>query len=419
MSTPTATTSIATPPASTSVGLTSFPSATTSPSLYPTASYMTSSTNSGSSGSYDPSSALTGALPLSTVFYFIAFIGLMLAVFYTVYLATRDRRRRRAARANGGRDPEMGERRANTTYRPDSGDEASPPQYRAYMLDQPFEDTGVAIVYPDQVHHGDQQGLIQHLAILGQHGQEYSSREDDQDSTRPILTTTITTTTTTTTTTTLSPPGSPRAVATATIAGAGQLSTAAVDGEPQSAAAPVAVASTETEIPEPAPAHQHAFLTGRHFSILRLGLGNHNSSRESSRRTSLASTANTSPTASRSSSPSRRHSAMVLLHPVSPDSTAESSSTTAASISSATTNTDTSSAVAQTQQRTVTFDATGDGSSAMTERSEDGDHRRRSGIVVMPPSLYRLRSTGPPPYIPLSPEEAPPLPPSYNAAVEV
>jgi hypothetical protein len=40
--------------------------------------------------------------------------------------------------------------------------------------------------------------------------------------------------------------------------------------------------------------------------------------------------------------------------------------------------------------------------------------------VIMPPSLCRLRSMGPPPYIPPSDnEEAPALPPSYNVVVEI
>ncbi|KAG0202145.1 hypothetical protein BGX28_005252, partial [Mortierella sp. GBA30] len=70
-----------------------------SPTIFPTAS-------SSNGGGLDSSSALSGQLPLQTVFYFIAFVGLMIAIFYTIYLARRDRRRRRAARANRD-DPEM------------------------------------------------------------------------------------------------------------------------------------------------------------------------------------------------------------------------------------------------------------------------------------------------------------------------
>ncbi|KAF9141339.1 hypothetical protein BG015_001313, partial [Linnemannia schmuckeri] len=125
-----------------------------------------------------------GPISLKSVFYFIGFLGLVIALFYTIFVVRR-RRRHNDRRS----DPEMAERHVNATYRPDSGDEASPPQYRAYMLDQPYTDSESAIVYPDSVHYGTEQGLIQHLAVLQQ--QERSQRTaaaalTDQDSTDSI-----------------------------------------------------------------------------------------------------------------------------------------------------------------------------------------------------------------------------------------
>lgn len=53
-------------------------------------------------------------VPLRTVFYFIAFMALIMAVFYIIFIARRDRHRRQRARA----DTEAG--RHTSTFRPDT-----------------------------------------------------------------------------------------------------------------------------------------------------------------------------------------------------------------------------------------------------------------------------------------------------------
>lgn len=67
-----------------------------------------------SNGSYG-----LGPISLKSVFYFIGFLGLVIALFYTIFVVRRRRRHN-----NRRRDPEMAEHRgASNTYRPDSGDE--------------------------------------------------------------------------------------------------------------------------------------------------------------------------------------------------------------------------------------------------------------------------------------------------------
>ncbi|KAG0249817.1 hypothetical protein BG011_008917 [Mortierella polycephala] len=361
-----------------------------------------------------------------------------MGVTYTIYIARRDRRRRRAATA--GLDPEMGERRANTTYRPDDGDEGKyivyatcPPQYRCYMLDQQL-DPETAVVYPEQAHYGTQQGLIQHLDIVGEQEWAFNSNNDqtqslEQDSVEPILTTT-TTITTTTMRTALSPRVSVSEPMDTSLPLTSMTERPAVSPDQNFSAESL---STETSSPS-APAH--AFLNGRHFSILRMGLSNYNrrrngglSSISSSRQTSRASSRSPTPTVSRSTSFSRAQS-MIVSVPVLSVSATTTPTTTTTTTTTSTTSTPTStptittisttglSAIPNTNNLREAIANRGDtldssSSSVMTERSEDS----RSGLML-PHSLYRLRSTGPPPYVPSSSDEAPPLPPSYNVAVE-
>ncbi|KAG0358076.1 hypothetical protein BGZ54_010602 [Gamsiella multidivaricata] len=315
---------------------------------------------------------------------------------------------------------------------------ASPPQYMSYMLDQPVLDPESVVVYPDPVHFGTaQQGLIQHIALLGQHQQECDLSSQDNDLTRPIVTTTTTTTTTTTLTTALSPP--PRSFAPIVSSAAAQQSSAdrcdvnqLITEEVSTPAVstpqdPESSTPTSTSTTTSPTSSGLAFLGGRHLSILRMGLtnysrGHHNSNRNSqvSHRTSRSSppsSSNPSPTASRSASPHRgsnsnsnsnRNSDVPTVSFARPDldsSANRDDNSNSSSSSSGTGNGENN----RFCESIVSIDTVGS-SSAMTERSESS----RSGLV-MPPGLYRHRSTGPPPYIPLSPEAAPPLPPSYNA----
>ncbi|KAF9540757.1 hypothetical protein EC957_003775 [Mortierella hygrophila] len=350
----------------------SFSSATgTASSAFATATATESTSNSSRNGNtYASCSGMDcsgssyglGPLSLKSVFYFIGFLGLVIALFYTIFMVRRRRRHN-----NRRRDPEMAEHSgATATYRPDSGDEVSPPQYRAYILDQPYTDLESPIVYPDSVHYGTEQGLIQHLAVLQQQERSQlttaaaAASSPDQDSTnddnllRPILTTTMTTTTTTTTTTTVVAPRSSTTAAAGTTEG----------GEAET--------TTSTTITEPAPAHAQTFFTGRHLSILRMGLSNYSHNRSSS-------------SSSNSSSGSR-------------------STTQQRPVRQMWTN------PAQYAESYMIINANGN--------STPGSNG--SGSPVMPPTLSRLRSMGPPPYIPTSDdEEAPALPPSYNVVVEI
>ncbi|KAK5821134.1 hypothetical protein F5H01DRAFT_174268 [Linnemannia elongata] len=401
-----------------------------------------------------------GPLSLKSVFYFIGFLGLVIALFYTIFVVRRRRRHN-----NRPRDPEMAEHRgARATYRPDSGDEGmllffflfylfvsclkrvlfvyplspsilvdiilhgycehtrtapcsdvtqsnteklnvspvqgkmtnpppslffifrcdsivSPPQYRAYMLDQPYTDPESVIVYPDSVHYGTEQGIIQHLAVLQQ--QERSQRtttaasSTDQDSTnddnleRPMLTTTMTTTTTTTTTTTVvSPRSSTAATASGTIEG----------GEAET--------TTSTTITEPAPAHAQTFFTGRHLSILRMGLSNysHNHSRSSRPNNSRSSSSSSNSSSGSRSTTQQRPVRQMWTNP------------------------------AQYTESYLIIHPTNTTFNSANSNGTSGSNGTGSSL---PPTLSRLRSMGPPPYIPTSDdEEAPALPPSYNVVVE-
>lgn len=277
----------------------------------------------------------------------------------------------------------------------------SPPQYRAYMLDQPYTDSETAIVYPDSVHYGTEQGLIQHLAVVEQ--QERSQRTAaalaDQDSSdeddgieRPMLTTTMTTTTTTTTTTTVVVPA-PRSSTTAATAG---TTGTALEGETESAL------PTTTTITQPAPAHAQTFFSGRHLSILRMGLSNynHNHSRSSSRSSSSASVYSNSSGGSRSTTSQQQQRPAPQRRQMwtNPAQYTESYMIIDRGASTATSS-------------TANNGANDNGTSGSSDSPL---------AAVMPPTLYRLRSMGPPPYIPTSDdEEAPALPPSYNVVVDI
>ncbi|KAG0069463.1 hypothetical protein BGZ90_000197 [Linnemannia elongata] len=271
-----------------------------------------------------------GPLSLKSVFYFIGFLGLVIALFYTIFVVRRRRRHN-----NRQRDPEMAEHRgARATYRPDSGDEVSPPQYRAYMLDQPYTDPESVIVYPDSVHYGTEQGIIQHLAVLQQ--QERSQRT----------------------------------AASGTIVG----------GEAET--------TTSTTITEPAPAHAQTFFTGRHLSILRMGLSNysHNHSRSSRPNNSRSSSSSSNSSSGSRSTTQQRPVRQMWTNP------------------------------AQYTESYLIIHPTNTTSNSANSNGTSGSNGTGSSL---PPTLSRLRSMGPPPYIPTSDdEEAPALPPSYNVVVE-
>ncbi|KAG0044749.1 hypothetical protein BGZ83_009983 [Gryganskiella cystojenkinii] len=370
------------------------PSASISPSAY-----------NGTSPGFDGDGPGSSMNTLRSVLFFLGFLVIMVTAFYAIYLGRRNRRRFRHPES----DPEMAETgdgtRANSTWRPDTSDEDGPPQYRAYMLDRPYADAGVAIVCPHQAHLGTQQGLVQHLAIIQQ---QQLLNQDPQDPFRHLLTTTTTTTTTTTSTTMTSPPAqdstNDNIVASTLNSSAETTSDDAAASEDHS---PVVhdLAVHETEITPVQPAAQshththHAFPGGRHISIL-LGLrGGSNSNRNSrsswsSRSNTSGSSPLTSPTASRSTSPARSPSTIA----------AAAAGHNLLSIPTLALGSRHSSPRTSTDSHDVNLSRSNSNGNRMLE-------------VAHPPGLYRLRSSGPPPYIPQTQAEAPPLPPSYNALI--
>ncbi|KAG0038743.1 hypothetical protein BGZ82_010982 [Podila clonocystis] len=332
---------------------------TGTPTGTPTSNNTLSGTSSSStapiaSNTYPSDGTLDGmtftGVPLRTVFYFLAFMALIMAIFYTIFIARRDRRRRLRDRA---RDAEAGH---------------SPPGYRSYMLDQPYVDPEMVVIYPQDAH------LDQHLNALERHLTMENALNNRS------LVSSVTTTTTTTfmpgatggvrssvedSETTPEPafiarPEGLVALASLTGSTTGTTPSASVNG-----------GENMPVIAEPAPTA--SFLSGRHLSILRFGLRGsnniHSGSGSFSHRNSHHSEFS-SPAGSRSPSPtlSSPRSSMALLEP-----------------------------------------ETGDNQPQMAEVTSSSS---------LHPVLHRLRSQGPPPYIP-STDEAPALPPSYNRAVEV
>ncbi|KAG0344277.1 hypothetical protein BG005_001923 [Podila minutissima] len=360
-------------------------STTTTLTATPTGTPTSNNTLSGTSSSTAPMASNTfpsgtfdgmtfTGVPLRTVFYFIAFMAVIMAIFYTIFIARRDRRRRVRDRA---RDTEAG--RHTRTYRPETDEGKftdytnSPPGYRSYMLDQPYVDPEMVVIYPQDAHFG------QHLNALERHLTMENSLNN-----RPLVSSVTTTTTTTTLATFM--PGASGGVRSEEDSEAttepvfvarpeGLVATSSLTGSSAgtTSSTPIVYGSENSTpvIAEPAPTA--SFFSGRHLSILRFGLrGSNNIHSGSSSHRNSRHSETSSPSESRSPSPtlSSPRSSMALL----------------------------------------VSEATGDNQPQMAEVT--------SSSSLPHPALHRLRSQGPPPYIP-STEEAPALPPSYNRAVEV
>ncbi|KAF9976549.1 hypothetical protein BGZ73_008304 [Actinomortierella ambigua] len=165
MSQPTSTTTFSTTPTA-SPTTTPSPTSTTVPNapIYTTRPFALipddndhptgdNSTLSPQGSSFDPSIMSN----ISLLFYFLAAVGVACAIFYTVYTARRDRKanrqqeqaeeaRREAVRRQEARQP--------LTYRPNSGDEVSPPEYFQHSLDRPYVGPETMMLYPDEVEYG-------------------------------------------------------------------------------------------------------------------------------------------------------------------------------------------------------------------------------------------------------------------------
>ncbi|KAF9369488.1 hypothetical protein CPB97_003562 [Podila verticillata] len=356
--------------AATTSAFTTLTGTPTSNSTFSSASTVAPTTSSGSSSDGTLDAMTFTGVPLRTVFYFIAFMALIMAIFYAFFIARRDRRRRQRNRA----DTEAG--RHTSTYRPDT-DEESPPGYRSYMLDQPYVDAEMVAILPPQDAHFDQ-----HLNAL-----EQQLNMEQALNSRSLISSY--TTTTTTTLSTFMPGASSSGVS--SVEGSetvsteptfiarpeGLVATASLRGSTSETSSTVNGGNENNDnvpvIAEPVPAA--SFLSGRHLSILRFGLrGSNNihsgsSSHRNSRHSETSSVSGSRPPSPTLSSP---RSSTALL--------------------------------------TVPEISTGETQPQMTEVT--------SSSSLSHPLLHRLRSQGPPPYVP-STEEAPPLPPSYNHAVEI
>ncbi|KAF9183179.1 hypothetical protein BGZ51_004181 [Haplosporangium sp. Z 767] len=361
-------------------------------------------TNSERSGKHSTN------ISIETVFYFIAFLVIMVAIVYVIDMARRSRKRRRLARVQN-QDPEAPAQSGySSTYRPQNEEDGSPPpQYLAYAFDQPYVDPEMDLLYPDQAHcrmetHGStgpassQQGLIRSSSLSA--GIAGSSMMGDHP--RPLHTTANTTATTPTATSmiprSITAPNANNimvpdtdAVACVTInQDQTQPLTSRIDNNNSNNGSSGTTSNNNgASVPViSAPSPAFSFTSGGPWSRLRSGLErngrrqNRNTSRNSVTNAPTTAATTTAATAeSRPVSQTIRSSELLLTM----SSTLAGDQETGAEVGSST---------------------------AMTERSSG----RGSGILH--PSLLRLRSQGPPPYVPLATDNAPPqLPPEYNAAV--
>ncbi|KAF9949599.1 hypothetical protein BGZ72_008659 [Mortierella alpina] len=321
-------------------------------------------------------------------------------------MVRRDRRRRRLEREGGG-DPESratGRSRFSSTYRPEDDEACPPPQYRAYTLDQPLDpETALAIVSPGQLqypaahqrHHHSPSAASSQLGLVS-HTLE-NTPDSSADHQRPILTT------------------SPRSITAPNANAVASSATADSDVSPSEqerarydpersamTGRDTAMASDQGShgavpvISAPSPAF--SFAAARQLFVARNSRRNN-----SSRRTGTSSTP--SPMAEARSTTS---------HALSAASTPSGSRSTSPALASTHNLLSNVSSVHNTSNRSSVVDIQGEvsGTSAMmTERSG-------SDSGMLQPTLNRLRSQGPPPYVAVPSEGAPPqLPPEYMTAV--
>ncbi|KAF8926503.1 hypothetical protein BGZ47_002684 [Haplosporangium gracile] len=353
----------------------------------------------------------SGGVPVATIFYFVAFVAALIAIIYTIHRVRRNRRRR-LQEQNG--DGESGGRTRHTaTYRPEDDEGCPPPQYRAYAADEPSLDPQMTVIYPEQAHYASS-----HLGLLSFTPALSSLSADNDDSVNPYLassrpplhtnstgTTTTTTTTITTTTTTTSgasgssfasPSASPTITQRSIMAPNANILTAtplnSADRLDQhqhqhQEQQPRSHMSSASVISAPSPAF--TFTVSRHLPILRNGPAGSNNIHQSG-------------LGRRSTTP-----------PV-------SNSTGTDGIAS--TNNQLSTPDMQSVSQIHSPNRINFAGSIPSTGSSSGNGSQ-SGLVAVAsqqqhPVLNRLRSQGPPPYIPVPPEAAlPRLPPEYDTAI--
>ncbi|KAK3824187.1 MAG: hypothetical protein JOS17DRAFT_752173 [Linnemannia elongata] len=401
---------------------TTFPSWTTTfDSGYPTPVSQTSGPSPTATDSPPSQGAFgPGGVPVATIFYFVAFVSGLVAIIYTIH-RIRSNRRRRLQEQNG--DSESGGRTRHTaTYRPEDDEGCPPPQYRAYAADEPSLDPEMTIIYPDQAHYASS-----HLGLLSFTPALSSPSVNDDDSvnaylasSRPTLqtnstgtTTTTTTTITTTSTTTAAAPGSstgspsasPTIIQRSIMApNANILTTTPLNSadrldqysqhqnQNQNQNQEQQQGDHTSSVPViSAPSPAFTFTVSRHLPILRNGLAGSNNIHQSG-------------SGRRSSTP-----------PVSNSTTVTGTGGTASTNNRLST---------PDMQSVSQINAPNRNSFAGSISSIGSGSTSQSGLLVAVPQqqqhpvLNRLRSQGPPPYIPVAPEAAlPRLPPEYDTAI--
>ncbi|CAO3573837.1 unnamed protein product [Mortierella alpina] len=401
-------------------GTSHFPSTTGavhSASLSTTAASPTSRTATATSSTSPWSSTQTttpqprngdGGVSVQTVFYFIAFLGFLIAICYTIHMVRRDRRRRRLEQEGRGGDAESGmygaRSRYSSTFRPEDDDACPPPQYRAYTLDQPLDpETALAIVTPGETHcqsdlqrHQHNPSTASSQLGLVSHALE-STPDSSADHQASILTPNSRSITAPNANNVISSATADSSVSTdeqeralydqerSAMTGRG---TAMVSDQGNHGSVPV--------ISAPSPAF--SFAAARQLFISRNGRGSNGPRR-------AGTSSSSSPMAAAQSTTS------LVMSAVSSPSNSRPSSPAMASTQNLLSNVN---SIHNTSNRSSVIDIQGGNAgtgAVMTERSGSN-----SGILQ--PTLNRLRSQGPPPYVAVSTEGLPPqLPPEYLTAV--
>ncbi|KAF9108064.1 hypothetical protein BGX27_008492 [Mortierella sp. AM989] len=285
----------------------------------------------------------------------LAIVGitcLIIATIYTIQVIRSDCRRRRLDRDGSSREPESGNGGRYASTYRPEDEDTTCPPYRVYGHDQPYIDPEMVVVYPDMV--------LLHSSnapglLSSQQGLTGITSIMTPGNVRDLyIPIPITTTATTITTTTTT------------------------------------TASSSPVIAAPSPVF--TLTAGRYQSIIRHGLPGSNNIHNAG---SFSSTLQATLTGRCSTVPSL------------------SASTDSASISPG---------LYGSEQGLLSVPTAGNqgsvgrSSELQPERSSMAEHSGNSRSGILQPILNRLRSQGPPPYIPMASEEtAPQLPPEYGA----
>ncbi|KAF9965700.1 hypothetical protein BGZ70_004280 [Mortierella alpina] len=319
-------------------------------------------------------------------------------------MVRRDRRRRRLEQEGRGGDPESGmhgaRSRYSSTYRPEEDDACPPPQYRAYTLDQPLDpETALAIVTPGEMHCQSDHQRHQHSpsTASSQLGLVSHTLENTPDSSADHQGSILTPNSRS-----ITAPNANNVSSSATAdsnVSPGEQERARYDQERSAITGRGADQGNHGSVPViSAPSPAFSFAAARQLFISRNGRRSNGSRR-------AGASSSSSPVAPAQSTTS------LALSAVSSPSDSRPTSPALASTQNLLSNVN---SMHDTSNRSSVIDIQGGTSGVgaiMTERSGSD-----SGILQ--PTLNRLRSQGPPPYVAVSTEGLPPqLPPEYLTAV--